>query len=446
MATINKSVKRPPVKTHEGGRAVTIPPLQELRRSVLACLLFEGTFYEDGVDIANRIANLVAKLCEKEKGARQVLDLALEARTKYKLRHVPLLLVREVARNWKWGTGLAEALDRVIQRADELAEFVALYWLGGKTPLAKQVKRGLALAFNKFNAYDLAKYNRDGAVKLRDVLFLVHAKPKNTEQAALWKQLVDDTLPIPQTWENRLSAGQDKKVVWESMLQEKQLGALALIRNLRNMAEAQVDSKLIREGLKTMKVDRVLPFRFIAAERYGPTYSRELEAAMIRCVAEHEKLAGNTVLLVDVSGSMDQPLSAKSDLRAIDAASALAILLMEIGECSVFTFSDLLVQVPSRHGFGLRDAIATSQRHNSTMLGAAVAKLNTVAKADRLIVITDEQCQDNLGKTAFERAYMVNVSTNQHGVGYGAWTHIDGMSEAIVDYIIAYEAEVRSGS
>ena len=32
-------------------------------------------------------------------------------------------------------------------------------------------------------------------MKLRDVLFLCHAKPKDEEQAAIWKMLVDGTLP-----------------------------------------------------------------------------------------------------------------------------------------------------------------------------------------------------------------------------------------------------------
>jgi 60 kDa SS-A/Ro ribonucleoprotein len=35
---------------------------------------------------------------------------------------------------------------------------------------------------------------------------------------------------------------------------------------------------------------------------------------------------------------------------------------------------------------------------------------------------------------------MVNVAAFKNGVGYGPWVHIDGWSEAIVDYIRAYEA------
>jgi hypothetical protein len=35
---------------------------------------------------------------------------------------------------------------------------------------------------------------------------------------------------------------------------------------------------------------------------------------------------------------------------------------------------------------------------------------------------------------------VVNVASNRNGIGYGAWTHIDGWSEAIIDYIAKLEA------
>ena len=56
---------------------------------MLACLLWESQFYEDGVEIAGRIAELVPKVA-----AEKVAALAIEAREQMKLRHVPLLLVR----------------------------------------------------------------------------------------------------------------------------------------------------------------------------------------------------------------------------------------------------------------------------------------------------------------------------------------------------------------
>lgn len=452
-----------PIRTHEGGTAKHINAELQLRRSVMACMLWEDEFYESGKTIAERISSLIPAV-----RAEAVAAIAVEAREKMKLRHVPLLIVREMARLASHRSHVSETLARVIQRPDELAEFVAIYWKDNKQPLSAQVKRGLAAAFQKFDEYALAKYNRDGAIKLRDVLFLCHAKPKDEAQTALWKKLVDGTLATPDTWEVELSASKDKTASWTRLLAEKKLGALAMLRNLRNMQSANIPDAAIREGLKAMKTERVLPFRFIAAARFAPQFEPELESAMFRCLEGREKLGGKTVLLVDVSGSMNTALSGKSDMLRLDAAYGLAMLLRETCEdVHIFSFSMKLCQIPLRRGFALRDAIDKSQEHSGTPLGLAVQsiyagrehRVNAVSvqnwsggsqimpsdysgqglATDRLIVITDEQAAGPVPDPAHGKGYMVNVASAKNGVGYGAWTHVDGWSEAIVDYIVASE-------
>ncbi len=416
------------LRTHEGGPARQINPETQLRRSVLACMLWEDQFYEDGVAIAGRIAELVPKV-----DAAKVAALAVEARESMKLRHAPLLLVREMARHKTHRALVAETLSRVIQRADELSEFVAIYWKDGRAPLSGQVKKGLAAAFPKFDEYALAKYDRAGVVRLRDVLFLCHAKPLDEAQAEVWKRLIANELAAPDTWEVALSGGADKRESFERLLTERKLNALALLRNLRNMKDAGVSEKLVLLALREMKTARVLPFRFIAAARYAPQWEEALEKAMFSAVAGREKLKGKTVLLVDVSGSMNVALSQRSEMHRTDAAYGLAVLLREIGEeVSVYSFSDRLVRVPSRRGFALRDAINTSQTHNGTYLGRAIGELDEAY--DRLIVITDEQAHDAVPAPR-GKGYVINVASYKNGVGYGKWTHIDGWSESVIEYI-----------
>src|SRR5215475_16200218 len=110
-------------KTHEGAVAQKVSPYAELRRTVMTCLLWEDTFYEKGSKIAERIADLVTK-----NKSEDVAAFACEAREKMQLRHAPLFLVRELARRKGVGRLVAETLERIIQRADELGEFVLLYW------------------------------------------------------------------------------------------------------------------------------------------------------------------------------------------------------------------------------------------------------------------------------------------------------------------------------
>jgi hypothetical protein len=428
----NIFAKRPDV-TFEGAPAITLTAEQSLRRSVLSCLLWEDEFYEDGLAIADRIATLAAEVAPSV-----VADLAIEARERFNLRHAPLMLLCALARTGSGTSLVSETIARVIRRADELSEFLSLYWRHGRKPLSKQMKKGLAAAFGKFDAYQLAKYDRDGPVKLRDVLFLVHAKPKDEAQAALWKQVAERSLPSPDTWEVALSGGADKKASFERLLAERKLGYLALLRNLRNMDQAGVDEALVKDAILARRgAERVLPFRYVAAARAAPRFEPWLDQALAETVLEGPVFAGKTLVLVDVSGSMDWKLSARSDLTRMDAAATLASIIP--GEVRVFTFSQAVVEVPPRRGMAGVDAVIRSQPHGGTLLGAAVKRINAVPH-DRLIVITDEQSSDAVPDPKAAKAYMVNVASARNGVGYqGRWTHIDGFSEAVLGFMREHE-------
>jgi len=205
-------------------------------------------------------------------------------------------------------------------------------------------------------------------------------------------------------------------------------------------------------ALAAVKTDRVLPFRFLAAAHHAPQWEQALELAMFRAIhgrnadgrngdGRTARLAGHTVLLVDVSGSMASPLSRKSEMQRTDAAFGLAILLREIAEkVTIYTFSDNAKRAPARRGMALRDALAHNQPNGGTFLGASLKQVESEVREgyDRLVVITDEQSHDQV-PAAKGRGYVINVASNQNGVGYGPWTHIDGWSEAVVDYIAELE-------
>jgi 60 kDa SS-A/Ro ribonucleoprotein len=441
MSTLNK-LKR--VFTREGAPARAFAPADELKRTLMNCLLWEDQFYEDGVSIADRIKQLVP-LVEPER----VAALAIAAREDMKLRHAPLLLLREMARLATHRGLVADTLVRVIQRPDEMTELLAIYWADAlgpmqqrkKQPISAQIKKGLARAVTKFDAYQLAKYDRDGAVRIRDVLFLVHAKPKDAEQEKVWKQLVEGELSAPDTWEVGLSSGNDKRETFERLIAEKKLGGLALLRNLRLMQKAEVPRETIAGAIEAMRVDRILPYRFITAARYAPDFEPELEAAMLKSITDHVRLKGPTRLLIDVSGSMDAALSRQSEMTRLEAACGLAILAREICEkVEIFSFSNEVRKIPPRRGFALRDAIVASQPHAGTYLGKAVKEVDK--KGDRLIVFTDEQSHDKV-EAPLGLGYMVNVASNQHGVGHGPWRRVDGFSEAVIAWIAASEEGVR---
>jgi len=480
MATLNKTKKVEKVFTYEGAITTAVGAKEQLIRAVMTCMLWEDAFYEDGVSIADRIMSLIPKV-----KANDVYKIAIEARTKNKLRHVPLLLARVMAKLDSHKGLVGKLLPEIIQRPDELTEFLAIYWKDKKQPLSSQVKKGLAAAFAKFNEYALAKYdNDDKTVKLRDVLFLCHAKPDTgvegftksarkkkkkcpqDQGSVLFDKLVKGKLETPDTWEVEISAKGNNKTSWERLLKEKKLAALALLRNLRNMTEAGVDKSLIREALFNTDYSRVLPFRFIAAAKAAPGLESEVDQAMMKCISQATKLPGKTVFVIDVSGSMyGAKVSKKSDMDRSLAASALGAIGRELCEdVAVYatagndsTRIHKTQLVPNRHGIALVDAI-----HGlSQPLGGGGIFLNQVCKyitekegkADRTIVITDEQdCSGNAADAPDKakplgRGYIINVNSYQNGIAYKTnWTHINGWSEAVLNYIRAteeYESQLQ---
>lgn len=431
----NRAVKEAPIFTHEGGKAVKTNAEALLRRSVMSCLLWEKEFYEDGVEISKRIADLV-KVVKPE----VVAQIAVDCRHLMKLRHIPLFLTREMCRHPEHRKHVRSTLVQVIQRADELTEFLAMYWKDGKEFLCHQARKGLRDSFAKFEEYHFAKYDQDNAVKLRDVMFQVHPNPTGTKgRKALYKRIAQRELKTPDTWEVNLSDGQDKKTTWLRLLKAEKLGGLALLRNLKNMREAGIEQKKIEKAISELNVGRLLPINFITAAKHNPSLEQYLESKFMECFSPESRMKGSTVILVDVSGSMDGKLSMRSELTRLDVACSLAIIGREMfQDLRIVTFSDRFTEVPARHGFGLRDAIITSQSHGSTYLGQAVKGVMEMIKPKRLIVITDEQSHDTVPQI---EGYMINVASARNGVGYRKWVHIDGWSDKVLNYIQSYEAE-----
>lgn len=445
-------------KTHEGAQAAHMTPTQALRRSVLSALLWEDEFYEDGVEIAKRVHELAEQV-----PVAVLADLAVEARTRFHMRHMPLWLLIPLIKRGSGSRIVSEAIAGSILRADELAELLALYWKvnGQDAPLSAQLKLGLAKAFKRFDAYALAKYDRDGAVKLRDALFLSHAKPKDETQAATFKALAERKLETPDTWEVALSGGADKRETFERLIRQGDLGYLALLRNLRNMAQAGCDHLLVTSAIMERKgAERVLPFRYIAAAKHAPEFEASLDLALQASFADGPKLAGRTIIVLDVSGSMQAQLSGRSEMTRLDAGAALAAVIR--GACddvAVYatagndgTRIHKTAKVPARSGMALRDALTAQIGYlggGGIFLKPMLAHIedHERAPAARVIVITDEQdcavdSKDSplLAKPfGTEANYLINVASNKNGVGYGKWTHIDGMSEAVVSYIVEHE-------
>jgi 60 kDa SS-A/Ro ribonucleoprotein len=340
----------------EGEKAFLITPAMELYAAVATAGLSDQ-FYETASDKMLRIQQLVAK-----NNPEFVAKLAIYAREHMHLRSIPLVLTVELAKLQTTEGLVSKLTERVVQRADEITELLAFYAQANNrtevkqlNKLSKQLQKGLAAAFNKFDEYQFAKYNRNAAVKLKDALFLVHPKAKDEAQQQLFDKIAKDQLETAYTWETALSEAGKKyyetpalkaaalKAQWEELIFSGKMGYMATLRNLRNILMAEVSMEALSKvceyiaNEKAVANSKQLPFRFLAAYRelkdlpIGTTGKllQALENAVLLSAMNIAGFKNDTKLVIaaDVSGSMQQPVSAKSKILCYDIGLMLAMLL-----------------------------------------------------------------------------------------------------------------------
>ncbi|MDR1543458.1 MAG: TROVE domain-containing protein [Prevotellaceae bacterium] len=341
---------------YEGAKAYKMSPEMELYSAVVTCMV-DDSYYEAAEERLVRIRELIGK-CKPEFTAK----LAVYARTAMNMRSIPVVLAVELAKISSGNDLVQRLVSNIVRRADEITEVLAYYQTANERTetkklnrLSKQLQKGLQQAFNRFDEYQFAKYNRDTAVKLRDALFIVHPKAKDGAQQQIFNKIVDNKLDTPYTWETELSAlGQQNfenaeakaaafRAKWEELLDSGKVGYMALLRNIRNILQANVSAEHVKELCKALsfpdavRKSKQLPFRFLSAYRetskiengFAPQIMDALEKA---AAISSENIAGfdeNTRVVVacDVSGSMQCTISQRSSIQNYDIGLMLGMLL-----------------------------------------------------------------------------------------------------------------------
>ncbi len=417
---------------YEGEKAYKLNPAMDLYVAVVTTALSDQ-FYEPTDARLQRIVELVAK-----NKPQFVAQLAVYARQKMYLRSIPLVLAVELAKIHNGDDLVSRTVNQIVQRADEITELLACYAQANQRQgtkqlgkLSKQLQKGLQDAFNRFDEYQFAKYNRDGAVKLRDALFLVHPKAKDEAQQGIFDRIVKDELQVPYTWEVELSAlGQqafatpaDKKAAftakWEELIDSNKVGYMALLRNLRNILEAEVSKKHIDKVIDTLtnpqqvQKAKQFPFRFFAAYRelqsvvsgYTTHILKALDKAILLSVSNIQGFDDKTkvVLACDVSGSMRQPISQKSRILNYDVGLVLAMLLQN--RCThvvtgIFGNTWEVINLPNDNVLANVDSIYKMDGRVGYSTNAYLVLKDLIArryKADKVMFFTDCQLWNSNG-------------------------------------------------
>lgn len=215
-----------------------------------------------------------------------------------------VILVRAAHHQALKGTGLVRRYaPEIIRRADEPATGLAYQLARFGKPVPNSLKRAWKDALERYDDYQLAKYRLEGhLVKTLDVVKLSHAHSASIDK------LAKDTLRSSgRTWEAIVSGKGSTAESWREALDV--MGHMALLRNLRNLLTAGIDSKALIERLRAgAATGQQLPFRYYSAwlavaESAPPELKAAIEDCLLLSLGRLPRFSGRSMSLCDNSGS-----------------------------------------------------------------------------------------------------------------------------------------------
>lgn len=321
---------KPDTENLAGGEAFTESPELELI-SMLLTSFTQDQYHRSADDGLSRMRMLVHAIPDK----RFVAKAAAYARNVFGMRSITHAVIGELVRSVKGEDWVKYAVANTVRRPDDALEMLAYV---GK-PVPNSLKKGLALAIQKFDEYSLAKYRGENTdCKMVDLFNLVHPVPQSVEQGTMWNKLMNGKLKSKDTWEVNVSAaGSDahaKKAAWTELIESGKIGYFALLRNLRNILHHAPN--VVPQAIELLKQESrikkslVLPFRYLTAYRQiekEPGVDQILEGLIDACEISLNNVPvfeGKTLTVVDTSGSMYMRTSEKSSVVPADIAFLMA--------------------------------------------------------------------------------------------------------------------------
>lgn len=440
-----------PTITHQGGSGFSRKPKGELFLFATANMVGEDTFYEGASERDARFRTLVHAVTVKDPDwvARFVPYL----RGQMQMRTASVVMAAESAiARLEHRSAVAEAtvpirelVSSALQRPDEPGEFVA-YWIArtGKRTLPGGVQRGVADAVERLYTEKAAlKYDGTGQPwRLGDVVELAHPRARGDWQAALYTYLLDrrhhagdiradlsklstinarlaldevpqaergswvekagaaDTLSAAgMTWESMSSwiNGPMSAAVWESLIPS--MGYMALLRNLRNFEQAGVSKDTVKAIVARLAdpdevaKSKQFPMRFLSAYKAVANlqWAAALEEGLDASTKNIPVLAGRTLVLVDLSGSMYGPMSGRSQLDRWEAAAVFgAALALRCEDATLVRFGSTSEEVQVPKG-GSVLPLVRAMGHSMGGTSTERAIVRHFDRHDRIVLLTDEQ-------------------------------------------------------
>lgn len=406
------------LKTYEGGRGYVRNPLKQWVNFMMGSRL-EAGFYETQADHVYRITTLTEEII-KTYGARFAAKVAVFSRDVLGMRSVSQLVAAILNRHNFEGKRIFYA--NYFTRPDDVAEvFAIIEFFEEKRSHA--LVRGACDYLSLLNEYSLGKYKlARKEYNMYDLINITHA------HSAAIDAFKADELEVPDTWETAISANlseEERDKEWIRLVSEGKLGYMALLRNLRNITSAaeavfkRVDiygkgfvSCLCDQLTSKNKIrkSKVFPYRIYTAYKIltyqyciCSSYLRSeiisaLQDAFVLAVDNMPKLKGSNVVILDVSGSMDQAISLQSCVSVLQASACQAMaMIIANPDTAVIKFgTEAVVSTKFSDSkldyFGYIDYLCNNQRcGHGTCLDSVVNILNLLPSIDRIFLFSDMQ-------------------------------------------------------
>jgi hypothetical protein len=443
------------VLTHEGGVGYARDAKSDLFLLAATNMVGEATFYERAEVRDARFVDLVHEVTAADPAFIAGADvdagkvgLAQYLRETLLMRSAALVMAAEyVAAGGAHGRSV---VARALRRADEPAEMLGYWFTTHGRNLPMPIKRGVADATRRLYT-ERAALRYDGLgrqIRMADVLELVHPSPRDAAQSALFTYLLDrrhhddavadpsvlpmlaaaavlDATPVGErrellrgrgataladagiSWE-RLSGwvpgGMDAEA-WEAVIPS--MGAMALVRNLRNFDEAgigeaavEVVNAKITDATEVAKA-RLFPYQVWAAYRHAPSdnWKRALGRTLDLTATNIPALDG-TLVVIDTSGSMQAPVSNRSRLQRVEVAAVMAMATAtRADDVDVVIYGQRNARVSGLAGASVLSGVDRVVRSvgsvgHATYGHTAIARWFDPRRHRRVVTFTDDQQHD----------------------------------------------------
>lgn len=328
-----KQVNNNKILTHENGEAYVKNLENEWVNFLFSCIL-QNRYYESSSKQQDRYVELTNAMIDKY-GAAFVGKAAVFARNELGMRSISELTAAML--NQHNFEGKRDFYKKYFHRPDGVAEvFGAIDMLGGKRSHA--LVRGAGDYLSGLDAYQVGKYKMSGKTyNMYDLINITHASSPAIDAYK------NDTLETPDTWETKISGAEnqeEKEAEWKRLVEERKLGYMALIRNLRNILSCEfVNSQWAKEHLipqitnkASIKKSLIFPYRIYTAwKMISNMLPIEIEMALsdafVISIGNMPKLDGSSLVVLDVSGSMESRMSEHGNMTIKEVGAVYAAVM-----------------------------------------------------------------------------------------------------------------------